>query len=616
MTYEKTVDKILNIIFAEDKTLFYLILIFLLAFLIRIIAAINLGVYADDMHFAPHAINFIASGKLETYDQSASLWFMVTDSFYKMFGTTQLASRLASILFGSFSVFLVYLLGKEFFDKKIALIGAFLLAVSPFAVKSMTAEMDPTTMFFVLFAMYFFVLALKREKNSFFLLAGVFIGLGILTKLYVLFFIPSLALYALYYNYSNKKKIVDSKIVKSLIIFGAAAFVFFIPTLAHNYLLYKYNGMMDLQFTRVFNLGRNVSEQYYGWDPMFTTKADFPGFFFGSSSIPLSNSWPTSLYALGFILDTDPILFILGFLGLIILFKRNRNYFWFFVLNAGIIFFYLASTILLSKHYLFLLLLLLMPAAYFVNAVIEKLSELKIKGRYIIIILLLLSLTLAGVKVYHASNSIYEKSPASQLMSWKSNIDKDALVVVDSRIYRGQITWLFSDKHYLEANYLQRVMDLQGNISGTSQSIPVYYIECVNDDCGWGTVKSQPEFNASMEAVTDWFKNSSQEIKVFDKSSNSRMYFPLMKKYTEWFAVYKTNMMLKPATLNLADSTHSFFLYPLAYNTKISPIFDLPEIKSYGDFLLYKFARVVQYLALILAFSSIVYLIYLFFKEE
>jgi hypothetical protein len=94
--FDRFIEKILD----HKSPHLYLVLIFLLAFILRLIAAINLSVSADDMHFVTHAINFISTGRLVTYDQSAGLWFAFTSFMYSLFGITQLASRLAALIFG------------------------------------------------------------------------------------------------------------------------------------------------------------------------------------------------------------------------------------------------------------------------------------------------------------------------------------------------------------------------------------------------------------------------------------------------------------------------------------------------------------------------------------
>ena len=87
----------------------------------------------------------------------------------------------------------------------------------------------------------------------------------------------------------------------------------------------------------------------------------------------------------------------------------------------------------------------------------------------------------------------------------KESINNNDVVVVDGRIYRGRIAWMFNDKNYLEASYLENFLNLNHNLTSRKTLVNLYFIECVNDECGWGTIKDQPEFNQSMEQIVKIF---------------------------------------------------------------------------------------------------------------
>src|SRR3989338_4276799 len=264
-------ERAIDSLFSMNKNRIYL----LLGFVLRFIAAINLSVSADDMHHVAHAINFYSANRLITYDQSSGLWHAFTSVVYNIIGTTQLASRMAALIFGSLSILLIYLLTREFFNRKIALLASFLLAVAPFHIQNTMAEMDVMAIFFVLLAMLFFIKALKTNKTYLYFVSGIFLGLAVYTKVYPLLFIPSLILFFIYWNKKEKKEILTKKNLKLIIIFLIAIFIFTLPALTHNYLLYKYKGFMDLQFTRTLGLGKDISAQYYAWDHQFNAKNDW-----------------------------------------------------------------------------------------------------------------------------------------------------------------------------------------------------------------------------------------------------------------------------------------------------------------------------------------------------
>jgi hypothetical protein len=586
-------DRIVDAWFSKDKTFVYLTILLVLGLVLRIIAAMNLEVAADDMHFAPGAINFLSSGKLEYWDQSAGLWFAVTDISYKILGVTQFASRFAPVLFGMLLIFVVFLLAKELFkDNKTALIASLLVAISPFHIKSMTAEMDVMAMFFVFLSLFLFLRALNNNADKRLLaLSAIALGLAIYTKVYPLLFIPGMLIFWFYKN--HKEKIQErGSFYKTLILFLAVVFIFCLPALTHNYLLYKEKGIMDVRFSET--LGIKKSLDMYSWAAGSGAKPDFAGFFLGRSEA-FYNGMPTSLLALYWVFNADPLIFILGILGLILLWKRKD-----LLLLMGLMFIfpfaYLASLVLLIKHYLFVSLILTIPAA----ATLSRISKL-IRLRYIAVIIIIFSLVYLGFPNQTNAHSIYEKSTIAKLMDFKQNMNPEAIILVDSRVYRGEMTWAFSDRHYLEASYINEFFKMQEN--QTKVSTPVYYIECARDDCGWGTVYNQPEFNATMENMSAYFKSISSKVGAISDSQG------------EYFDVYKTEMNLVPQSASIVDLTHNWWLYPLGYNKQISPIFDDYTPKSFSGILLNNIAHAILYFSIAAAFLSILVVLYLLIKE-
>ncbi len=205
--YERFIDKTLEVFFSRDKTKLFLLILLVVGFILRLVAAINIGMGADDTVFAVHAINFLGSGKLEVYDQSTSNWYSITDFFYGIFGMGQIGSRAASLLFGTFSILLVFLIAKEFFCKRAGIIAAILLTFSPFHVKNTLAEMDVTVLFFILFSIYFLIAGLKNKGNKDYrknlILSAVFMGIALMTKSYAILFIPPYLLFV--YSYHRKE---------------------------------------------------------------------------------------------------------------------------------------------------------------------------------------------------------------------------------------------------------------------------------------------------------------------------------------------------------------------------------------------------------------------------
>src|SRR3989344_4023982 len=79
------------------------------------------------------------------------------------FGLNEFATRFPSALFGVFAVFACYLLSKRLFDKKVALLAALFLAISPWhIVASRNAFESDLLVFFITISTYFFLVGLKN----------------------------------------------------------------------------------------------------------------------------------------------------------------------------------------------------------------------------------------------------------------------------------------------------------------------------------------------------------------------------------------------------------------------------------------------------------------------
>jgi len=605
---DKIIDRTVNLFFSKEfLSLFSIVVV---AFILRLIAAINLGVQADDMHFVTHAINFLSAGRLEAYDQSSGLWFVLTSIFYNLFGKTQIASRLAPLLFGTLTAIPTFLLAKQLFDKKTAIFAAALIAFATFHIKNTTAEMDATALFFTIAGIFFFIYALKNDKTQLFALSGLAFGLAVYTKVYPVFFAFSLAIYYFYFQISNNRFTVK-KTLRHGLVFALIFAIFVIPTLTHNYLLYQSKGLVDLQFTRTLGIAKDKTAQFYSFDPIFNEKNDWAGLFTGNTKHDPSGT-PLIITPFKFIWNTSPLILILGFLGLFTLAISARNkgserdalvLILLLILPALV---FLASVILLPKHFLFIELFLVFPAAFFVNKISTKYSSYKIAKPLIIIgILLLWSVYFLGRYAPGAPVHFYSTSYVDQIIDFKqANIPKNALMVVDSRFYRGQINWFSQDRVYIESLELASVANqlAESTTNQTVVPIDVYYVECTVTDCGWGTVQSQPEFNASATSIGQTLKNNmALSTKIFTAEPH-KSYYPLIssKPSNPSVEIYHGTLTLDPRIISYAQRPKNWFLYYIGYPQPAEE-FDAYDPQTDLQNLLNKTAHAVVYLSIILA---------------
>jgi len=115
-------------------------------------------------------------------DVHPPLYYMALKVFASFFNYSVYGIRLFSAIFGVLCVWAVYLVAKEFFDKKVGLWSAFVVAISPFAIQySQEARMYSMLVFLILISAYFFLVGLRTQKRKYFAAWGIFMGLSMLT---------------------------------------------------------------------------------------------------------------------------------------------------------------------------------------------------------------------------------------------------------------------------------------------------------------------------------------------------------------------------------------------------------------------------------------------------
>jgi 4-amino-4-deoxy-L-arabinose transferase-like glycosyltransferase/sugar lactone lactonase YvrE len=116
---------------------------------------------------------------VESTNLPAHFLYLVAFSF-KLFGVSVWAIRLITACLGVLTVMAGYLLVREILDYRLALVAAFLLAVSRWDVNFSRLGMHGvSTPLFAALAAYFLVKALRTERHLDFALGGVALGLGL-----------------------------------------------------------------------------------------------------------------------------------------------------------------------------------------------------------------------------------------------------------------------------------------------------------------------------------------------------------------------------------------------------------------------------------------------------
>jgi len=147
------------------------------------------------------------------------LYIIPSHFWIKLFGTEEFATRSLSAIFGAASIPVIYLIGRELFDRKVGLIGAFLMAVSQFQIYySQDFRYYSLFVLITLLSFYFFLIALRSRHLGNFLFYVLFSVLLFYTHTFGVFVIGAQNLYFLLTWKSNRRLAIPWIISQAIII--------------------------------------------------------------------------------------------------------------------------------------------------------------------------------------------------------------------------------------------------------------------------------------------------------------------------------------------------------------------------------------------------------------
>ena len=184
--------------------------------------------HADENFYVESSLNMVESGDYITpvYHEKKRfakpiLYYWMVVSSYKIFGISLASARLPSVLFGTLSIGLIFLLARRLFDSRVGLISAFILpSIYLHFQISRWATTDMALSFFVLLALYFFVLLFQTDfqKNIYAYLFYLSMGLGFMVKGPPAILIPGLTTLGFLIATKRKNWFADLRVGQGLII--------------------------------------------------------------------------------------------------------------------------------------------------------------------------------------------------------------------------------------------------------------------------------------------------------------------------------------------------------------------------------------------------------------
>ncbi|MCD6326723.1 glycosyltransferase family 39 protein [bacterium] len=150
---------------------------------------------------------------------------------YGVFGHSYFASRVVQSLLGALSVILAYLVGVRMFDKKVALLGAWILAFYPQSVQfADLLQTETLFLFLFLLAMLCFMKSLYNGSWRVVVAAGVLFGATALVRSIIMFFMLLVLAYVV--AFVRRRAITGRVLVVTLLMFAVIS-----PWTIRNYLV-------------------------------------------------------------------------------------------------------------------------------------------------------------------------------------------------------------------------------------------------------------------------------------------------------------------------------------------------------------------------------------------
>ncbi len=173
------------------------------------------------------------------------LYFLLLN-FWSVGGDGEFYSRLLSVIFGIFVIPATYLLGRQFFDQKASLIGAFLIAISPLHILyDREVRMYSLFTLLTIISLYFFIRALREGRTKLWVGYTIFTVLNTYTHYHA--FLIILFQWIFYIIRFKHYRHLIKKVVISQLVIGIC-FSFWLPSFLYHLKHYSVLGEETTRF--------------------------------------------------------------------------------------------------------------------------------------------------------------------------------------------------------------------------------------------------------------------------------------------------------------------------------------------------------------------------------
>ena len=184
-----------------------LLLVIITGFSLRIYKLSDENIWYDEVssvYYSQQSLSHILSLR----DTSPPLYYVLLHFIIILFGGSEFSIRFLSVLFGTASIYFLYLLGKELFNRKVGFFSALLLALSPLHVYySQEARTYSLLIFLTIMSMYYYIRLDKKTELYNIILYIVTTGLLLYSHVYSIFLVISQNMHQIYKHRLNLSKL-------------------------------------------------------------------------------------------------------------------------------------------------------------------------------------------------------------------------------------------------------------------------------------------------------------------------------------------------------------------------------------------------------------------------
>ena len=254
------------------RTFYLLISTIILGFFLRLYNLGKYGFWLDEVisiYYSRKIWKMIRHFSIDATPTFEPPLFGLLLHFWSFLGESEFILRLLSLSFGVLSIIAIYKVGQLLFNKKVGLISAFILAISPLSIYY-SQELRPYSLvtFFVLMSIYNLIKSLENNRLRSWIGFIIFTVLCMYTHFATVFLLIIVNFFFLYRYFTDKKcKVLLKRWVITQLVIGGLYFLGIMGLLKKAIIWYAWppepSFALIIQSFMYFNMGFNASATVY-----------------------------------------------------------------------------------------------------------------------------------------------------------------------------------------------------------------------------------------------------------------------------------------------------------------------------------------------------------------